>query len=490
MVSNAQVKKLMREYSKDQNLSRAALVADMDRKTARKYRDTGMLPSEGKEPRTWRTRANPFEEDWPEVVELVEGAPDLEVLTIFQHLCGKHAGRYQPNQLRTLQRHVRRWRAQQGPEQVLFFPQRHRPGEAFQTDWTDARELKITIGGEVFEHLLCHVMLPYSNWEWGSICESESFVSLQTSLSAAVSRLGYVASYHQTDNTSAATHKVKRKRNFNEDYVKLMAYFGMTPRTTDIGAKEQNGDVESSHRHLKRRLKQRLILRGSRDFESLSAYQRWLEDAFDAYNQERRERLAGEILQMAAFKKAPLPNYLEKRPRVSKGSTISVLGRVYSVPSRLVGHKVHVRVFDRHIEVKLDGVVQLECERLRGTHYSRIDYRHIIWSLVRKPGAFARYCYREELFPSLVFRRTYDELASSGNIRNSDLEYLRVLHLAAVTSEQDVELALRDRLNEGMPITFDEIRDAIAPVPAMAPAISPMDVDLDSYNDLCKGVMV
>ena len=491
MVSDAQVRKLMREYSKDQNLRRAAMVADMDRKTARRYRDSGMLPSASTQPRGWKTRANPFEEDWPEVVELLDGSPDIEVLTIFQYLGSKHPDRYQPNQLRTLQRHVRRWRAQTGPDKRVFFAQEHRPGEAFQLDWTDATELEITIGGERFDHRICHVMLPYSNWEWGTVCESESFVSLRGGLSAAVARLGRVPTFTQTDNTSAATHKVKRKRDFNEDYLKLMGYFDMTPRTTEVGAKEQNGDVESSHRHLKRRLKQRLILRGSRDFESPSVYQRWLEEAFEAYNAERRKRVTEELAHMDAFTKAPLPSYVDKHPRVGKGSTISVLGRVYSLPSRLIGHTVRVRVFERHIEVEHDGVVQLECERLRGNSYSRIVYRHIIWSLVRKPGAFARYCYREELFPSLVFRQTYDELSASGNLKNSDLEYLRILHLAASGSEQEVGKALQHRLDEGIPITFEEIREAVSPPPSIATTIPPMVVDLDSYNELlCEGVMV
>ncbi len=489
MVSDAQVRKMMQEYEKDKNLSRAALKADMDRKTARTYRDSGKLPSESKPQRHWRTRKDPFETDWPEIVELVEAGPDIEVVTIFDFLCDRNPGLYQANQLRTLQRRVRRYRAQQGPEKTVFFSQEHRPGEAFQTDWTDANELKITIGGETFAHRICHVMLPYSNWEWGVICESESYLSLQAALCATVLRLGYVPTYHQTDNSSAATHKVKKRRDFNDDYLKLMAYFGLRPRLTAIGAKEQNGDVESSHRHLKRRLRQRLILRGSHDFESLSAYQLWLEGALNAFNARRQERLNKERACMTAFDKAPLPNYVNKRPKVSKGATIAVHGRTYSVPSRLIGHAVDVRVFDRHIEVSLNGVVQLSCERLRGTRSSRIDYRHIIWSLVRKPGAFARYRYREELFPSVVFREAYDEICACGNLRNRDLEYLRILHLAATTSEAGVEAALRQRLESQESITFDDIRDTIASDRRpKQPSLKPLNVDLKSYNQLCQGV--
>jgi hypothetical protein len=488
MVSDAQVRKMMQEYGKDQNLTRAALRSDMDRKTARKFRDLGELPSKSKTPRGWRTRKNPFEMDWDEVVDFLEGAPDIEVLTIFDYLCEKSPGRYQRNQLRTLQRHVRRYRAQQGPEKTVFFGQEHRPGEAFQTDWTHADELRITIGGEDFAHLICHVMLPFSNWEWGTICESESFLSLRSALRATVLRLGFVAAYHQTDSSSAATHKVKSGRDFNDDYSKLMNYYGMQPRRTKIGAKEQNGDVESSHHHLKRRLKQRLILRGHRDFESLAAYQQWLEQAFDAFNAERNKKLEIERAHMTRFDKAPMPVYLEKHPKVTKGSTIHLYSRVYSVPSRLIGHTVRVRLFDRHIEVDHDGVLQLQCERLRGSKNSRIDYRHIIWSLVRKPGAFARYRFREEMFPSVVFRQAYDDLSSSGNLRHGDLEYLRILQLAADGNERNVELALRLRLESGASISFDELRDDLRPKSPRSPLMLPLEVDLSSYDELCQGV--
>ena len=72
--------------------------------------------------------------------------------------------------------------------------------------------------------------------------------------------------------------------------------------------------------------------------------------------------------------------------------------------------------------------------RLQHKGQAHIDYRHVIWTLVRKPGAFARYRWREELFPSLVFRRAYDALRSRLGER-ADAEYVRILHLAASRGE-------------------------------------------------------
>ncbi len=340
-------------------------------------------------------------------------------------------------------------------------------------------------------------MLPYSNWEWATICHSESLLSLRHGVQEALFRLGRVPEYHQTDNSTGATHNLseaekqegaKGTRGFNADYLALMNHYGMKPRTIKVGAKEQNGDVESSNRHLKRKLKQRLILRGSRDFDSLESYQQWLNTAIDAFNSERAEKVQVEREHMTRFDKAPLPIYLEKKAKVNKGSNITVLGRVYSVPSRLIGHTVRARVYDRHLEVDHDGVLQLQCERIRGPKYSRIDYRHIIWSLIRKPGAFARYRYREEMFPSLIFRQAFDEISSSGNIKHTDLEYLRILHIAAAEGEHLVEQALEKRLAHDLPITFDEVRMDLQHEMDRGPAMAPAHVDLVAYDELCQGV--
>lgn len=188
----------MEELSKHGQLGRAAMKASMDPKTARKYREAGRLPSEMKAPREWRTRVDPFERDWPLVMARLEDAPELESKTLFEWLQSRDPERYEAGQLRTLQRRVRQWRAQQGPDRRVYFAQAHVPGEAAQTDFTWATELGITIGGEPFEHMLCHVVLPYSNWQWATVCHSESLAALKHGVQSALFRLGRVPTRRTT----------------------------------------------------------------------------------------------------------------------------------------------------------------------------------------------------------------------------------------------------------------------------------------------------
>jgi hypothetical protein len=211
---------------------------------------------------------------------LVE-SPALQAKTLFEALVGKYPGRYADGQLRTLQHRVKSWRAERGPDKEVMLGELHRPGEAAQTDCTWTTELVITIAGELFAHMLCVSVLPYSNWRWASVCLSESIASSRHGVQRALFQLGRLPLYHQTDNSTAATHRIpdgksvvadgSGKRPFNEDYLAIMRHFGMTARTTAVGAKEQNGDVEASNGALKRALNQAFLVRGSRDFYSRAA---------------------------------------------------------------------------------------------------------------------------------------------------------------------------------------------------------------------------
>lgn len=481
----------MEEMAKHGQVGRAAMRADMDRKTARKYIATGKLPSELKTPRTWRTREDPFEKDWSAIVALLEQTPELEAKTIFELLVAKAPGRYQDGQLRTLQRHIRRWRASSGPEREVFFPQEHRPGEAAQTDFTWATELGVTIAGEVFVHMLCVFVLPFSNWQWLTVCLSESMAAMRRGVQAALFRLGRAPEFHQTDNSTAATHTMvapadnEPKRPFNAEYSALMRHFGMTPRTIEVGEKQQNGDVEAGHRALKKRLEQALLVRGSRDFESRDAWEKFAQEVADKANCGRQERLGRELAVMRVVDVSRLPEFVELDVRVTDWSTIRVKGCPYSVPSRLIGALVRVHLYDDRVVVFYGGVEQLGVERLRGDGKRRIDYRHIIWSLVQKPGAFARYRYREELFPSVVFRRAYDAIREGVGGVKGDLEYLRVLHLAATHIEADVETALDLLLREQRPVTADAVKALVAADAHIdVPVVDAPIVDLTAYDEL------
>lgn len=479
----------MREMQKHGAIGLAADRSGMDRKTARRYVREGKLPSELEEPRWWRTRKDPIaEQDWSFVEAQLAESPTLEAKTLFEMLQERRSEPYGEGQLRTLQRRVKHWRATQGPDRAVFFSQEHRPGEAAQTDFTHATELGVTILGVALVHMLCNFVLPYSNWQSVTVCMSESLLSLRRGVQTALFRLGHHPQWHQTDNSTAATHTVgESPRKFNDEYESMIKHFGMKPRTTEVGAKEQNGDVEASNGALKRRIAQRLLVRGGSDFESIEAYERWLvADPVERANAGRRERLAHELAVMPAVRANRLPEFREQDVTVTSWSTIRVDHNAYSVPSRLIAERVRVRVFERHLEVYYAQKKQLVIERMVGRNGHRINYRHVIWSLVQKPGAFARYRYREDLFPTLAFRKAYDAITGDRPTTAKDLAYLRVLHFAAATSETDVDAALSMLLDARQTPGVETIKDLMGTRkrPEFALPMAALEIDLAPYDEL------
>jgi hypothetical protein len=487
IATDAQVRKLMEELKKHGKVGLAAARAGMDRKTAAKYRDAAKLPSEMKVPRHWRTREDPFDEVWPVIESKLVDAPELEAKTLFEWLVKESPTAFDVGQLRTLQRRVRDWRATAGPDKEVYFAQLHRAGEAMQTDFTWCTKLKVTIAGVPFDHMLCHPVLPYSNWEWATVCHSESMAAIKRGVQAALFQLGKVPTWHQTDNSTAATHNLgDGKRGFNDDYSAFVAHFGMKARTIQPGESQQNGDVEALNGALKRRLEQHLLMRGSRDFESAQAYEEWVQSVATSANTLRHARVAEELAAMRPLSVEKLNEYTEEDVLVTSWSTIRVKHNTYSVPSRLIGSTVRVHVYDERLEVKYGDAQQLTVARLQGRHGHRINYRHIIWSLVQKPGAFAQYRYREELFPTLVFRRAYDALTGMHAGRKADLEYLRILHLAASTMESEVQAVLERLLATNQLTSADEVKATVKPSRTEVPELEAPEVDLHSYDGLLE----
>ena len=486
--TDQEVQRLMKEYVKQGEVGRAARAAAMDRKTARKYIAAQKLPSELRVDRGWRTRPDPFEADWPAIRQMLEDTPELEAKIVLEYLIAKHPDRYQESHLRTLQRRFKQWRALEGPAKRVFFSQVHVPGEAMQTDFTWGTELGVTIAGEIFAHMICHSVLPYSNWQWVSVCQSESMTSIRRGVQTAVFQLGHVPKFHQTDNSTAATHDLRTgKRGFNEQYERMVRHFGMEPRTIAVGEKEQNGDIESANGAFKRRVRQMLLMRGSKDFGTVEQYEEWLRGIAATANRGRQVKLADELSAMRPLSVSRLPEYTEIELLVSSWSTIKVNTNAYSVPSQLIGERVRVRVFDTRIEVHLGGKLQLTVERLVGKQRHSINYRHVIDSLIRKAGAFERYRYREDLFPTITFRRAYDTLAGAMPPRKADIEYLRCLHLAAKTMEFDVEHAITVLMAEGTVPMADKVKELVAPNKPTIPDLAIPDVNLNGYDGLLIG---
>jgi transposase len=488
MVTDRQVRRLRMELGKGEALSTAALRSGMSENTARRHR-AGALPGQRRKPRQYRTRPDPFAAIWPEIEALLEQAPGLEAMTIFESLRMRPELSFSDGQVRTLQRKVRRWRAAKGPDREVMFAQEHRPGEYAQSDFTAMGAIGVTIGGEEFDHLFFHFMLPYSNWETGGVCFSESFEALISGFQAAVWELGRVPKLHRTDNLSAATRELREEggRGFNERYVAALAHYGVVPDANTPGRGHENGDVEQSHHRFKRAVGQALLLRGSREFSSRGEYESFLREILAARNRGRSAKLREELERMNDLPLSRLDDFRHIRVKVSRFSTIRALDNVYSLASRLIGECVDLRIYAERIEVFYAGTLVTEMERLRGNGHAAIDYRHLVWSLIRKPGAFARYRYREALFPSLVFRRAYDAFEARHGVR-ADVEYIRLLHLAASTSESDVERVLTELLARDELYDHVQVRDAIRPICLDAPACELDPPNLNAYDE-CIGAV-
>lgn len=469
----------------------AAAAAGMSLRTARKWQ-TGPLPSERRKARTWRTRLDPFEAHWQsDIVPLLEADPDrsLQATTVLDVLIEKHPEIYSDKHLRTLQRRMRDWRALHGPEREVFFPQEHVPGRECQLDFTSGNELGITINGIAFVHLLFELVLSFSGWRWVCLAFSETFEALSAGLQGALWELGGATELARHDNLSAATHELKgsKGRALTERWKAVLDHYGMGSTRIFPGRPNENGVAEQSHYRLKTAIDQALIIRGTRDFESRATYEEFIAGVVAKLNRRVADKLAVERQHLRPLPKTPVPAYTTYQPRVRKWSTIRVRNRTYSVPSRLIGHQVEARLHPEIVEIYYNGELVETMERLRGEGAHRIDYRHVIWSLVRKPGAFARYKYREELFPSLVFRRAYDSLRDRRGER-ADVEYVRILHLAASTTESEVERALAELLDRSEPFDYAAVKALAAPEPSSVPVLSvPATPDLAVYDQLLAG---
>ena len=454
MVTDSQVRRLMKLIKTEKTLAIAAAKSGMDEKTARKYRRLGRLPSELQVAHTWRTREDPFAAVWSEVRSQLELNPGLEAKTLFEDLQRRYPGCYSDGRLRTLQRRIKVWRALEGPAKEVFFAQKHHPGEMCQSDFTCLYDLGITIGRQPFRHMIYHFVLPYSNWETGTICFSESFESLSEGLQNALWELGGAPKVHRTDRLRTAVNTTGNPQEFTQRYRGLLRHYRLTGRKIQASCPNENGDIEQRHHRFKRALAQSLLLRGSHDFADRAEYAAYLGQLFAQLNTNRHGRLAEELPVLRRLPLCRLEAGKRLGVKVGHGSTIRVNHNVYSVNSRLIGEQVEVRLYVEHLEVWYGQRCVEKIGRLRGEDGHRINYRHIIDWLIRKPGAFANYRYREDLFPTHRFRMAYDLLQREHAPRVADKEYLRILHLAARENETAVDQALGYLLDSGQPIRF------------------------------------
>ena len=470
----------------------AAAMAGMGERSARKWQ-CGPLPSETKQERRWRTRPDPFDGVWEEeILPLLRGeaAGRLRATTIIEWLEEKFPGRFSASQLRTLQRRLQDWRALNGPDQEVYFPQEHPPGREAQLDFTHCNSLGVTIGGRRYRHLLFQLVLSHSGWRYAEVVAGETFLALKQGLQNALWELGGAPQVIRSDNTSALTHEIKRSRGraLNDNYAELLDHYGLESTLINSGESHENGVAEQAHYRLKDALDQALMLRGSRDFDSAESYTGFVGKVVERRNRLVQGKLEQERPLLQCLPPAPVPEYVNYQARVRKWSTIQAAGRTYTVPSRLIGKEVQIRLYAEHLEVYYKGHLVERMERVRGEREANVNYRHVIGSLVRKPGAFARYRFREQMFPTMTFRLAYDALKRWRGER-TDVEYVRILHLATTTMESTVDSALVLLLEAGEPFDYAIVKELANPTPPRAPVLSLSGMpDLTVYDALLAGV--
>jgi len=463
----------------------------MSERTARRFDSNPTLPSQ-RPPRSGkRTRIDPLEEVWAsEIVPMLTQHPHLRATTILEELRRSQRD-YDERVLRTLQRRVAQWRAISGPERELIFRQEHPPGWQALSDFTDAEVLDVTIAGAPFPHLLYHFWLAFSGWQYvKAIQGGESFTALTEGCQEALWQLGASPTTHRTDRLSAAYRNLADEDDAARGYKAFCAHYGIEPTRNNAGVSHENGSVEAAHGHLKTMLSEALDLRGSRDFEDVDGYQRFIAEAVGRRNARRRAELALELEAMQPLPKFKTTDFTLASAMVTRSGVICVRDVHYSVPSRLVGHRLKVHVYDDRLICFLGAVEVLSLRRVhRGKRGNRrvnvIDYRHVIGSLNRKPQAFRRYVHRDALFPRTPFRHAWEALDGALDPRRACRTYVGLLHLAA-THACEAKLAqwLDAALDRGELPDLEAARLAMTPPAAAPPALNVIAPDVKAYDAL------
>jgi hypothetical protein len=427
----------------------AAAKAGISVSSAHRIEEDVTLPSQ--EPRRyWRSRPDPFAAVWDsEVVPLLKSAPKLMAITLLRKLQEDHPERFPDGMLRTLQRHLRHWRALEGPAKEVFFPQEHAPGHRGLSDFTAMGELRITIANAPFAHLLYHFVLAFSRWEHAEVViGGESFEALSKGLQNALWQAGGAPQEHRTDSLSAAFKNLAEAEDFTVRYAALLAHYGMAGTRNNRGLGHENGSVESPHRFLKEALEQALLLRGHRDFDDHQAYESFVRDAVLRRNRRNAAAFRIERAQLQELPVRRTTDFVEEEARVTRCGTFTVRAILYSAPSRLIGHLLKVRLYSDRLDCYLSGALVLTLARgtrAPGTGRGRmLDYRHFIESLKRKPQAFKGLVFRDALFPREAYRRTWEQLELQLPQRQACQMIVALLEMAA---RDGVEGALAQRLD-------------------------------------------
>jgi hypothetical protein len=479
-------KELRRHYGQEA----AAAKIGVSVRSARRIERVSRLPSQ-REPRSWRTRPDPFAGVWEEeLLPLLRAAPALTATTLLEELQRRHPDRFGAELLRTLQRRVRRWRALEGEAGEVFFAQEHEPGRLGLSDFTDAGELRVTLVGSDLSHRLYQFALAYSGWRHVEVVlGGESWVALSSGLQNALWALGGVPTEHRTDSLSAAFNNLAEKEELTRRYAELCESYGMRATRNNRGASHENGAIEARQATVKHFIEQALLLRGSRDFATLLLYREFVAEVVARAN--------GRVSRAVAVERAclgPLPprrttDYEEVDARVTKFGLISVRKGIYSMPARMIGQRLKVRVYDDRIEAYLGDRRVLQTARVRPSAQERrpksIDYRHLLPALKRKPAALVRWRLRDAMFPRSEYAMTWDRLIRELPERRAAKVMVGLLDLAAshgCEAALAAELAQLEQRGE-LP-DLDDLKARFAPRLATVPDVAVELPTLTQYDEL------
>ncbi len=472
----------------------AAARVGISERSARRIEASGVLPSQDS-PRNWRTREDPLAPAWEEeLLPLLIANPQLNAVSLLEELDRRHPGAYAPSLLRTLQRRVSQWRAVHGGEREVFFAQEHPPGRQGLSDFTVANDLDIHIAGVFFAHRLYQFALAHSGWRHVTVIDGgESFTALSDGLQNALWHLGGVPEEHRTDSLSAAFKNLpeSERGDWTARYEALCTHYGMRATRCNPGESHENGSIESRNGSLKEALRQALLLRGSRDFESRPVYDAFVQMIAQRMNARVKNRLEGERAALRPLPQRRTADFDEVCARVSKYGIFTVKGAQYSAPSRLIGHRLVVRQYTERIECWLGGQRVLECPRATyrdgQRHARRIDYRHLVEGLRRKPGAFARWVLRDAMFPRAVYRQTWERLATALPEREACKTIVGLLVLAADGHEAALALELEQLADRNELPNLDVLKERLAPRLSAIPIVAITLPPLASYDTLIEG---
>lgn len=442
-ITDQQIRLFMNERLQGRTQHTAAAKAGISERSARRI-EQGQLTPEPNPQRHWRTRADPLDEVWESLlVPLLCENPELLPNTLLELLCERYPEQFDHRIQRTLQRRIKDWKLRHGPAKEVMFRQQKIPARLGLSDFTQLKGVQITIAGQPFKHLLYHYRLAFSGWCHVKVtCGGESYAALSSGLQDALWRCGGVPQEHRTDSLSAAFNNLAEKEQLGQRYAELCSHYHLNASRNTPGKSHENGAIESAHGHLKRRITQALLLRNSTDFESLADYQGFIDAIVAKINRHCRTRFEQEKDQLQPLPKRRTHDYAEHRVLVTSASSFTLKRVTYTVPSRYIGQRLLVQLYDERLEL-FDGHERLlvlpRVYAITGQRARRIDYRHLIDTLVKKPQAFRFSQMRDDLLPTPDYREIWQHVDSTLEPHEACRYIVRLLHLAA---QEDCEQTL------------------------------------------------